>query len=79
MRSPKAKFRVEIYFGKPIAGLGSVTSFTTDKFDEGSSIMENYKSTAKRSNTTLQAIVLENKDTYPKFNWEKVKSKFIVK
>jgi len=77
MRNPKAKFRVEIYFGKPIKGIGSTTSFNTDKYDENSPIMDHYKGTAKSSNTTLQVIVLENKDVYPKFNWEKVNSYFV--
>ena len=72
-RSPKNKLRVAITFRKPILGIGSSWSFTSESmptFDHPS--MKHAKSLATKNKTTFSAQVFENKKTFPEFEWKEI-------
>lgn len=73
MRSPKHKYRVEMTYGKPIEGIGSVSSFNTPIMDESDSVIAHHIAQAKKNKTSLQIVWKENKSTYPDFNWVEIK------
>ena len=77
-KSPKNKYRVEMNYGKPLDGIGSATSITTNSTDENQPHIQHHIDQAKRNNTTLDVRWLENKKTYPEFEWEEIK-KYQVK
>lgn len=72
-RSPKAKFRVEMTYGKSLPEIGSVSSFTCDEIDTDHTQLKYHISQAKRNKTSLSVVWLENKSTYPSFDWVEVK------
>lgn len=74
MNSPKNKFRYQLTYGKPLKGIGSKISFTSNELDENHNVIKHHANQAKRNNTTLDVVILENKDFYPDFDWQKVKS-----
>jgi hypothetical protein len=73
LRSPKAKFRVEMLYGKSIPKIGSVSSFTCDEIDEKHNVLIHHINQAKRNDTSLSVVWKENKATYPSFDWVEVK------
>ena len=74
MNSPKNKFRYQLTYGKSIKGIGSSSSFTANELDKNHPTIQHHAKQAKRNNTTLNVVVLENKKVYPDFDWQKVKS-----
>lgn len=74
MNSPKNKFRYQLTYGKPLKGIGSVSSFTSNHLDENHNVIKHHANQAKKNNTTLNVVVLENKKVYLGFDWQKVKS-----
>lgn len=72
--SPKNKYKYQLTYGKSIKGIGSSSSFTSNGLDQNHSIIKHHANQAKRNNTTLDVVVLENKKVFPDFDWQKVKS-----
>jgi len=74
LRSPKAKFSVELRFSKSLAGIGSADSFSSDQeVNESHPYIKRSKQMADRAGASLIVIVRENKACFPKFNWVEVK------
>lgn len=73
LRSPKAKFRVEMTYGKSLFEIGQVSSFTCDEINTNHNQLNHHIEQAKRNKTSLLAVWKENKSTYPSFDWIEVK------
>lgn len=58
---------MEITFNKPVKGIGSVVSYTANTMQE----LEKRKALHEKQGIRSVQI-LENKATYPQFNWVKV-------
>lgn len=71
MRSPKHKFRAELNFPKPIEGVGSVVSYTDDDLDILKSLIDDE---LKRYKSNAHVVIRENKEVYPKFDWQIIES-----
>lgn len=73
-KSPKNKFRVEINYSKAIKGIGSVCSFGTMSIAnlESNNFYKHYIELAKNNDVDCTVKVLENKATFPEFNWVKI-------
>lgn len=69
MRSPKAKYRMEINFVKPLEGVGSVMSFNDDSVD---ALKHRASEMVKMAKCAAHIVILENKEMYPKFDWQQV-------
>lgn len=69
MRSPKAKYRMEINFVKPLEGVGSVMSFNDDSVD---ALKHRASEMVKMAKCAAHIVILENKAIYPKFDWQQV-------
>lgn len=67
MRSPKHTFRAEINFPKPIEGVGSVVSYTGDDLELLKARLE---AEVKRYKCNAYIVIRENKEIYPKFDWQ---------
>lgn len=67
MRSPKHKFRAELSFPKPIEGVGSVVSYTGEDLALLKALVE---SEVKRYKSDAYIVIRENKEVYPKFDWQ---------
>jgi len=73
-RSPKNHFRVELNYSRPLAGIGSASSFTCNEMDEKHPMLQHHTEQAGRNGVALSVRWLENKATYPAFDWQEVKS-----
>lgn len=69
MRSPKAKYRMEINFVKPLDGVGSVMSFNDDSIDV---LKHRAQEMVKMAKCAAHIVIMENKTSYPKFDWQQV-------
>jgi len=73
-RSPKNRFRVELNYAQPVDGIGSAASFTCNEMDEKHPMLQHHIEQAGRNGVALSVKWLENKATYPAFDWQDVKS-----
>jgi hypothetical protein len=73
LRSPKAKYRVEMTYGKSLPEIGQLSSFTCDEIDINHNQLQHHINQAKSNKTSLLVVWKENKSTYPSFNWVEVK------
>ena len=71
MRSPKHKFRAELNFPKPLEGVGSVVSYTGDDLELLKALVHDE---LKRYKSGAHIVIRENKDVYPKFDWQIIES-----
>lgn len=74
MRSPRNKFRVEINYDRALDTVGSVEAFGAMTMEQVRAIVINHYAT-RRSNhpdITARVVVMENKATYPSFDWQQV-------
>lgn len=71
MRSPKHKFRAELSFPKPIEGVGSVVSYTGDDLELLKALAHDE---LKRYKSGAHIVIRENKEVYPKFDWQIIES-----
>lgn len=69
MRSPKAKYRMDINFVKPLEGVGSVMSFNDDSVD---ALKHRAQEMVKMAKCASHIVIMENKASYPKFDWQQV-------
>ena len=69
MRSPKAKFRIEINFAKPLVGIGSVMSYTDDNID---TLRRRAVDAVKMGRCAANIVIMENKATFPSFDWQRI-------
>ena len=69
MRSPKAKYRMEINFVKPLEGVGSVMSFNDASVD---ALKHRASEMVKMAKCVAHIVIMENKASYPKFDWQQV-------
>lgn len=67
MRSPKHKFRAELSFPKPLEGVGSVVSYTGDDLELLKALVDDE---VKRYRSSAYIVIRENKEKYPKFDWQ---------
>jgi len=72
LRSPKNKFRIEFFYSKPLKGVGSYCSITSDDVDKSSNVISHYTNMAKRNNVSITVTIFENKKVYPCFEWKKI-------
>ena len=72
-RSPKNRFRVELNYAQPIDGIGSASSFTCNEMDEDHPMVQHHTEQAGRNGVALSVKWLENKATYPSFDWQESK------
>jgi hypothetical protein len=72
MRSPKNKYRIEFDYSKPLKGIGSFCSFTTDNVDTSTNVIEHYLQMARQNKVNVTVTIKENTDVYPKFNWKQI-------
>lgn len=75
LHSPKNAYRVEIHFEKPVKGLGSSVSYTSDDV-EGCERLATMQA-GKEKNVYVK--IMKNEDVFPKFNWVTVKTYYINK
>ena len=74
MRSPRNKFRVEINYDRALDTVGSVEAFGAMTMEQVRAIVTNHYA-LRRSNhpdLTARVVVLENKATFPSFDWQQV-------
>ena len=74
MRSPKNKFRATINYSKALPALGSCETYGAMTMEQMRAIVINHYAT-RRSNhpdITARVVVMENKVTYPSFDWQQV-------
>ena len=69
MRSPKAKYRMEINFVKPLDGVGSVMSFNDDSID---ALKHRASEMVKMAKCAAHIVIMENKATFPSFDWQRI-------
>lgn len=72
-RSPKNKFRIEFNYSKPLEGIGSSCSITSDDLEKSANFIEHYVSMGKRAHVSTTVTVKENKKVYPEFDWQQIK------
>jgi len=72
LRSPKNKFRIEFNYSKPLEGIGSSCSITSNDVEKSANFIEHYTNIAKQNNVSVTVIVLENKKVYPQFDWQEI-------
>lgn len=76
--SPKNRFRVELNYAQPIEGIGSASSFTCNEMDANEKhphpMIQHHIEQAGRNGVALSVKWLENKATYPAFDWVEMKS-----
>lgn len=63
LHSPKARYSVSINFDKPLKGLGSVVSYTSDSIEQLKSDVAHCG--YKKADVTIR----ENLKKYPEFEW----------
>lgn len=67
MRSPKNKYQGVINFDQPVEEIGSVVRFTSNDINALKSLCE-----AQAKMYACRITILENKATYPSFDWVEV-------
>lgn len=73
-RSPKNKFRATINYSKALPALGSRETYGAMTMEQVRAIVTNHYA-LRRSNhpdLTARVVVLENKATFPSFDWQQV-------
>ena len=69
IKSLKNKYNVSVNYLKPLKGIGSVVSFTTnDIAGIDSFIKESWMNNQKE----VHVVIRENKATYPNFDWHEI-------
>lgn len=72
LRSPKNKFRIEFSYSKPLEGIGSSCSITSNDVEKSSNFIDHYVQMAKQNNVSVTVTVKENKKVYPEFDWQQI-------
>ena len=72
LRSPKNKFRIEFNYSKPIEGIVSSCSITTNDVEKSSNFIDHYVQMAKQNKVSVTVTVKENKKIYPDFDWHQI-------
>lgn len=72
LRSLKNKFRIEFNYSKPIEGIGSSCSITSNDVEKSSNFIDDYIQMAKQNNVSVTVTVKENKKVYPDFDWHQI-------
>ncbi len=69
LHSPKNRFRCEINLNTALIGIGGVTSFNANTIEGIMDGIEQRNGTIQRAKGA-SIVILENKKTYPEFEWE---------
>lgn len=69
LHSPKNPYRVQIDYAEAVKGIGSVESYTGEKVEWLKSLAADR---VRIAGTHAQVTIMENKKTYPEFNWQVV-------
>lgn len=69
IHSPKNRYRAEINYPKAIKGVGSVQSFTSNDFAKLEAMV---KDQIKIADSSAVVKYMENRETYPAFDWHTV-------
>jgi len=72
LRSPKNKFRIEFNYSKPLEGIGSSCSITSNDVEKSSNFIDQYIQIAKQNNVSVTVTARENKKVYPEFDWQQI-------
>ena len=72
LRSPKNNFRIEFNYSKPLEGIGSSCSITSNDVEKSSNFIDHYVQMAKQNNVSVTVTVKENKKVYPDFEWVEI-------